>query len=51
MGSETDTLPQLDPADFVETIVLTDSHILEIRDMRLLRDSDTQDDDVEDGDS
>ncbi|HEX7061295.1 MAG TPA: hypothetical protein VF200_04945 [Woeseiaceae bacterium] len=38
MESDTDCLPQLDPADFVETIVLEDSDIMATREMRLLLD-------------
>jgi hypothetical protein len=38
MGSDTDELPQLDEADFADTIVLTDSDVMATREMRQLLD-------------
>lgn len=51
MGSDTDSVPQLDPNDFAETIVLTDSDVMKTREMRQLLDPDASDADDEDGDS
>lgn len=46
MESETDRLPQLDEdsAEFVDTIVLEDSDVMETKELRLLLDPDADDD-------
>ena len=38
MGSDTDSLPALDEADFADTIVLTESDVMATREMRQLLD-------------
>lgn len=49
MGSNTDRMPQLDEADFVETIVLTESDVMKTREMRALLDPNASDADDGDG--
>lgn len=49
MGSDTNRLPALDEDDFADTIVLTDSNVMETREVRQLLDPDAEDgDDGED---
>lgn len=45
MGSDTDQFPQLDEADFADTIVLTDSDVMATREMRKLLDPNAGDTD------
>ena len=50
MGSDTDSLPALDAADFADTIVLTESDVMATREMRQLLDPNaTVDDQGEQG--
>lgn len=49
MGSDTDSLPALDEADFADTIVLTESDVMATREVRQLLDPNAAVDD-EDGD-